>query len=233
MKLLSGLLILLAGAFYVAWPAYSGYRIKTALEGGDVPGLERGIDFPAVRASMRPVVTEKLAQSFKGAGGGTPGGDLLAGTIGQAALPKIVDGALDRLLTPQALIRLHAEGKSFKEVIDGLAKPTAKTGGSDLQVGVQVGKWLAELLGKKGEASSSPGAESGSASAGDDTATSNTAVPEERRLGLGNIKSVMFNGPLSVSVGVARDAKASDADLTATMSFVDGDWKVTGLVPRL
>lgn len=215
MKFLTGLLIIMAAAFYIVWPAYSGYRIKTALEAGDVPALERGVDFPSVRTSMQPVVAEKVEQSLKAASKGTPGGDLVVEAMRENALPKLVDTALDKLVTPQALIRLHAEGKSIKEVVEGVAKDKPDLAG-------QLGGLLGGLLGKGSSTSSG----TGSGSAG------NTVVPEARRLGLGNIKSVGFNGPFSVSVGVARDAKAASPDMTATMSFVGGDWKLTGLVPR-
>jgi hypothetical protein len=59
MRVLSGLAIVLAGLFYLAWPAWSAYQLKIALESGDVLGVERGIDFPSVRNSLRPAVMAK------------------------------------------------------------------------------------------------------------------------------------------------------------------------------
>ncbi len=35
------------------------------------------------------------------------------------------------------------------------------------------------------------------------------------------------------SVGVAKDPGARRPDLTAEMSFIDGDWKLTGLIPNI
>jgi hypothetical protein len=58
-------------------------------------------------------------------------------------------------------------------------------------------------------------------------------VPESKRLGFGNIKSVGFEGPFAVSVDLARDPAAASPDLTATMSFTGTGWRVTGLVPRI
>ncbi len=55
-------------------------------------------------------------------------------------LPKLVDTSLDTLLTPQSLIRLHAEGKSLRELIN-----SAKSGGPDLAG--QVGGFIRDLFG--------------------------------------------------------------------------------------
>ena len=42
--------------FYIAWPAWSGYRIYNALEKNDIATLERKIDFPSVRESLKPAI---------------------------------------------------------------------------------------------------------------------------------------------------------------------------------
>jgi hypothetical protein len=219
MKFLSALLMLIAGLFYLAWPALSAYQLKTALESGDVAGVERGIDFPAVRQSLRPAVTERLRQNLKDAAKGAPGGDLLIEKMSAETLPKLVEASLDTLLTPQAVIRLHAEGKSLKDFIATMK--SEKPGLAD-----QVGGFVRDLLGKP---SPTP------APAPDAAAMPAAApiVPESKRLGFGNIKSVAFEGPFAVSVGLARDPAASGPDLTATMSFTGTGWRVTGLVPRI
>lgn len=221
MKFLSGFLILIAGLFYLAWPALSAYQLKTALESGDVAGVERGIDFPAVRQSLRPAVTERLQQNLKDAAKGAPGGDLLIEKMGAETLPRLVEASLDTLLTPQAVIRLHAEGKSLKDFIATMK--SEKPGLAD-----QVGGFVRDLLGKSGAAPAPTPAPDAAA-----MPEAAPIVPEARRLGFGNIKSVGFEGPLAVSVGLARDPAATGPDLTATMSFTGTGWRVTGLVPRL
>jgi hypothetical protein len=65
-------------------------------------------------------------------------------------------------------------------------------------------------------------------------APATTSGPSEAPVyGIENIKRFGLNGPLGIAVGIAKDPAASAADLTAEMSFVDGDWKLTGLVPRI
>ena len=220
MRLISALLIVLVGLFYVAWPAWSAYQLKVALESGDVAGVERGIDFPSVRQSLRPVATAAIEQNLKEATKGAPGSDLLIEKMSKDSLPKLVETSLDAILTPQAIIRMHAEGKSLRELIKSV-----KTGGPDL-VG-QVGGFVRDLFGKKPAAESPPSSPAGG------TAAAAPIVPESRRLGLGNIKSAGFDGPLSIYLGLARNAAATEPDLTATMSFTGTGWRVTGLVPRI
>jgi hypothetical protein len=47
-------------AFYVAWPLYAGYDIKSSLEAGNPAGLNAHVDFPSVRVSLRPSVEKKV-----------------------------------------------------------------------------------------------------------------------------------------------------------------------------
>lgn len=219
MRLLTGLAIVFAGLFYVAWPAWSAYQLKIALESGDAAGVERGIDFPAVRQSLRPAVTASIEQNLKEATKGTPGSDLIIEKMSKDTLPKLVETSLDTLLTPQSLIRLHAEGKSLREFINSI-----KSGKPELAE--QVGGFVRDLFGKK------PAAGAPATGAGE-LSTAAPIVPESRRLGFGNIKSVGFDGPLAVSMGLARDPKSAESDLTATMSFEGTGWRVTSLVPRI
>lgn len=219
MRLLTGLAIVSAGFFYVAWPAWSAYQLKLALESGDVAGVERGIDFPAVRNSLRPAVTAGIEQNLKEATKGTPGSDLIIEKVSKDTLPKLVEASLDTLLTPQSLIRLHAEGKSIREFIN-----TMKSGSPDLAG--QLGGFVRDFFGTKTDPNSIPAGVGVSA-------TATPIVPQSRRLGIGNIKSVGLDGPLGVSIGLSRDPKATAADLTATLSFEGTGWRVTRLVPRL
>ena len=60
MKRLLALLVLAVALFYIAWPAYSGYTIKTALDAKDADALRKCVDFESVRASMRPAISVKV-----------------------------------------------------------------------------------------------------------------------------------------------------------------------------
>lgn len=223
MTRLLGLLVIAAGLFYVAWPAYTGWQIRNALEAGNETGLEAGIDFPKVRESLRPYVTAKMEESLKkvaNSAGGNSGA--LADQLKTPLVPKMVDGVLNTVVTPPGLIRIYKDGRTLKEAVSGLA-----TKNPDL-VG-QIGGIIGGLLGKDisiGGLGKAPDAASGAS-----TATSPDTKPK-KPIGIDNIKSFAFHGPTAFSLGVARDANASAADLTATMEFTGSGWQVTGLVPR-
>ena len=51
--------------------------------------------------------------------------------------------------------------------------------------------------------------------------------------GLANVKHFSFLGPLAFEIGVAKEATATDSDVITEMRFVDGDWRVTGVRPKL
>lgn len=231
-------------AFYVAWPAFSGYEIKSSLDGRNVEGLTARIDFPSVRASLKPAVAAKVdkvltdALRKTGAGAGP-----LTDQLKARVMPPIVDGVLASLVTPEMMIRIHASGKSLKEVVDGLvAERAAGSGGGggltivsgDTSSGAQ--SRLEEIAGALGLDANKALGGLGAKKA---TETDTAAVPPLTakgdgkgvpKYGLGNIKHFSLTGPLGLSVGVARDAAARKPDLTADLSFVDGTWKLTGLV---
>lgn len=248
MKRIVTLLLLVGLAFYGAWPAYTGYQIRHALETKDAGLLSAKVDFPSVRESMRPAVTAKveatLSELGKKAG---PGGAALADKLKSQLGPKIVEAALNAIVKPETLIRVHADGRKIKDSIGrvvaeqasggfgGLAglgagsgaEPSDGSGGGLLDkigkavegFGIDPNKATGGLLGKKDEAAAPAAAEP------------NNDKPQ-RKYGLANIKSAGFNGPLGISLGVAKDAAATEPDVTAEMSFTGTDWKLTGLIPQ-
>ena len=65
MRRLISLVVLAALGFYVAWPAYSLYRIRGALDAQDQQVLAAKVDFDSVRESLKPYAT---AEMMKGIG---------------------------------------------------------------------------------------------------------------------------------------------------------------------
>lgn len=240
------LAVLAALGFWVAWPAFSGFQINSALNAGDAAALGRKIDFDSVRVSLRPAVTAEAgkrvdeAMARQGAGGVA-----LAGDIKAQLLPKIVDGALVTLVTPENIIRVYREGDKAKDAIARIvAEQMGKSGGG-------LGAVLGGLSGGAGGAAGSAGAldKLGGLFGGKKSpvrdvtnepappapgAAAPAAAPQSPpSYGLGNIKSFGFDGPLKMRAGVAKDPAAAVADVTAELSFTGTDWKLTGLVPRL
>jgi hypothetical protein len=248
MKSLGSLLFIAALAFYIAWPVISGYEIKTALDAKDAGRLSAKIDFPSVRASLRPAVAAKvektLTATLKKAG---PGSGPLTDELRAKFMPGLIDGVLAVLVTPETLIRIHSDGTNLKDVIDGIVAERAAMSGSlgDLIVaapGTSGGEGGLASLGKIAEKLGIDPKKALGGIAGEPKApepaplkVESSSGARDTALGYGpeNIKRFGLNGPLSVVVGVAKDPKAREADLTAEMSFIDGDWKLTGLVPKI
>lgn len=253
MKRLLLIVLFLALAFYVAWPAYTGYRINTALKTKDAAVLEQKIDFPRVRESLRPAVAQTVEQAYmrtqQQAGG--VGSNILA-KLKQDVLPGLIDATLTTLVTPNSLAWAATEGKSFKEAIERAIKnqmaraggvPGSAGGSADdagapsSRSGINLGK-IGEIAGRFGI---DTGKVLGTTDGKDQAPAGDAQVPaggsqapgEPRQYGMANIKSVRPTGPLSFEVGVAREAAASAPDLVVEMSFTGMDWKVTGLTPRL
>jgi hypothetical protein len=113
------LLVLLAAVgFYVAWPAYTGYRIHRALEAGNQPALEATIDFPSVRRSMRgPVIRQvdrRIEAVMRDLG---PAAKAVADQIPRDKIEQVIDGALATVITPPQVIDIYAKGGNYNAAI--------------------------------------------------------------------------------------------------------------------
>lgn len=237
--------LILAAAFYVAWPLYAGYEIKSSLDTHNVEGLNARIDFPSVRVSLQPAVAAQVDKVISDALGkaGTMGGSL-GDKLKEQVMPRIVDAVLNAFVTPEMLIRIHASGKSFKEALDGIVLertsqaqglnglmivPTDQSEGARGKIEDIAGKLGIDTSKVFGGAVQKDAVPAASEPVADVLPAKSGAKP---KYGLGNIKHFSFNGPLGLSVGIARDATGKKPELTADLSFVDGAWKLTGLVPE-
>jgi hypothetical protein len=246
MKKIIALVVLGLLGFYVAWPAWSGYRMAQALGDGDEALLAAKIDFPSVRESLRPVVTAEVEKNVqKQAGQGL--GALLTGDFKAQLVPKLVDVVLEKVVTPSNVIRIAKEGGDIAGSVErilmeemnkaggipGLPKlPGSGSGGPALPGG------LGTLggLGAAGSQFGIPGLPGG----GQPKAALPPAAPaptasgdKKSSFGLSNIKSFGLDGPLGYRVAVAKDPAGSKPDLTAGMRFTGFDWKLTTLIPNL
>lgn len=147
MKRLILLVLVLAIGFYVAWPAFTGYRIYQGLEGNDPATLAAKIDFPSVRQSMRgPVLAQvntRIESVMKGLG---PATKLVGDQIPQDNIEKIIDGALESVVEPKRIAEIYANGGDINAAIkEAVLNEIDKMGGL-----VKVLK-LDKLLGQGGD----------------------------------------------------------------------------------
>jgi len=180
--------------FYVGWPAWSGFRIYNALEKNDATTLERKIDFPSVRDSLKPAIRAQIDKMLDRTTGDAAG-QLRDGRLRQQIGPQLMETVLNKIVTPQSIASLYEWRGDISQVIKGI-------------------KEIREI----------------------ETATNGAGIAESARpspLRLSNIKRLAFTSPTSFEIGIAKDASASEPDLTAQMGFRDMDWKLIGLVPRV
>jgi len=210
--LAAGLIIVLAlGGFYVAWPAWNARQIRNAIEANDPAALERSIDFVSVRARAKPLVADQMQRTLddlrQKAG---PIGAAIAGQLKESLGGRIADAAIDRILTPENVVRFVRQGKDLRRVWK--------------EVAGEVGTRRPESPGSEGEparpSTPAPGLPEG-----------RDAPP--RKFTRANIKSYRITGPLTLEVGIARDASAVEPDVVAELAFTGTGWMVVGLVPRL
>lgn len=242
MRRLIKLALLLGFAFYIGWPAYSGYQIHKALEDEDPLALWSKIDFEGVRASLRPAVEkqveQQIADAAKAAG---PAGTKLAAKLKGETSTKLVDATLEAIVTPENILRIYSSKDTIKDILAKIAMENAQAGGG---VGIDAG-----TLGKITSAGKALGLDTGKlgglfgggvAGGGPAPEATAPAAPSEEpaaeekpKYGLGNIKGFGLNGPLGLTLGLAKDPAATEPDITAEMSFTGTDWKLSGLRPRI
>ena len=236
-----GILLALIG-FYGVWPAWSGYRIRQAIENEDPALLAAKIEFPAVRAALKPVVAAEvertIERALKDAG---PLGGLISGQIKGDIAGRIIDSSINTIVTPENVIKIAHDGKSLREAIERVMKEQVGLGGilggGDGKPGGGFGG-LGGILEKLGQRRQPAPAGSEPQTAPDagakETSPAQTgARPGKRRFTLANIKSFRPIGLLGFAIGVARNAAAAEPDITAELRFTGLDWKVVSLIPRL
>ena len=258
MKRLIALIVLLLAVFYVAWPAWTAYQIATAVKARDADTLDRKIDFASVRTTLRPIAEQKIGEiydKFQQQAG--PAASIIVGQIKKDVIPKIAEQALGNLVTPANLLRVVTEGGTLKANAEKiLAEQVGKIGlpglsgsgagaggGGQLPGGLKLPGGLAglggsaglgEIAGKLGlpglgGAQSKQDAGKPEAPAAGQAGT--PAAPAS--YGLANIKKFGFLGPFGFEIGVAKDAAAAEPDVIAEMRFVGGNWRVTGIRPKI
>ena len=238
--------------FYGAWPAWTGLRIRSAIENQNAALLESKIDFPSVRTALKPAVTAEVERTIdralKDAG---PLGGLISGQIKGDIAGRIIESSINTIVTPENVIKIANDGRNLREAIERVMKEQVGLGGI---LGGGDGKGsggfggLGGILEKFGgrrpggnpggnqagnpagnEAQKAPADESKSTPA----QTPAASPPAKRRFGIANLKSIRPTSLLSFAVGVARDPAASEPDVISEMRFTGFDWRVVAITPRL
>jgi len=221
--------ILALAGFYIAWPAYTGRVIGLALKSNDSATLERKIDFPRVRESLRPVLMAEVERSVSSIrDDGSAMKKLVAGQLKPDRVRSIVDRTIETIVTPDSIVRIARQGRTLKQAIERglLDQITAGlTSGDDARN--VLGSVIGRFTRRSGDAPASAPPKA------DDDPPPLAASGSERRYGLGNIKHIVPTGPLSFEVGLNRDAGSPFPELLVELAFTGLDWKVVRLTPLL
>ena len=90
---------------YLAWPLYSAWQLRQAIRARDVATLETRVDWPLLRANMKPRITQAVRENADQSTG-------LGGILKRAIGDRVAEKGVDLLVTPQNLSRVLA-GREF------------------------------------------------------------------------------------------------------------------------
>ncbi len=95
---------------YLASPYFSSWMFLRALRADDRPALESGIDFRAVRQSLKEQLRGRVPKS-----GETKKGDAFAGIVARLA-PGLIDQLVDAFVTPDGIAALLEDPEIARSV---------------------------------------------------------------------------------------------------------------------
>ena len=103
-----GAAILGSGGYLYATPWISIGQFREAIESKDLPGIERHVDFPSLRSSLKDQLKAKLSEEITRQSGGDPWVNLGMGAFGYALAQPMIDAAVETYISPAGLKMLLA-----------------------------------------------------------------------------------------------------------------------------
>ena len=94
---------------YAASPLLAARSLVQAAKNGDEKALERQVDFPAFRASLKDELSERMVAEMRE---DSRLGDSGLSGLGMLLAPALVGGAVDAFVTPQAISAMVQEGQA-------------------------------------------------------------------------------------------------------------------------
>jgi Protein of unknown function (DUF2939) len=102
-KIIAGAVAL--ALLFLAWPLWSAWQLHRAMKTRDIASLETRVDWPTLRANMKPRITQAIQEDAAASG-------TITGALKRAISGVVADKGVDLLVTPQTLGRLLA-GREF------------------------------------------------------------------------------------------------------------------------
>lgn len=110
-KLLTSLIVLAVlafGAAYFGSPVLAVRSLVKAAEAGDAAALERKVDFPALRSSLKSEMSGVMRDELRDKAGDLGSG---LGGLGMILAPSFMDSAVDALVTPRVVAEVVRTGQ--------------------------------------------------------------------------------------------------------------------------
>jgi len=100
--------ILGAGGYLYATPWISINQFREAIQAKDMPGIERHVDFPSLRTSLKDQLKGKLSEEITRQSGDNPLVNFGMGAFGYALAEPMINAAVDAYISPAGLKTLMA-----------------------------------------------------------------------------------------------------------------------------
>ena len=113
------LLLLVAGAGYVASPFVAAYGLRQAIKTGDVATIARKIDWSGVRASLRDSISEHAQLKIAAVEAGRAVPPTLWQRLKSAFGSSMLDRFIETYVTPEGLPKLYAAKHTWNEDVRG------------------------------------------------------------------------------------------------------------------
>lgn len=110
--------LVVLGAYVAAGPYLTVRAIRGAVEAQDAAALARQVDFPALRASLKTQLSDRLVRK---AGPELQSNPFAA--VGLTIAESLVGGGVDAMVTPIGLSALMEGHKTWRRFEDGVATP--------------------------------------------------------------------------------------------------------------
>jgi Protein of unknown function (DUF2939) len=102
-KLAAGVMVV--ALLVLSWPLWSAWQLHRAMKTRDIASLETRVDWPTLRANMKPRITQAIEDNAADSGS-------ISGALKRAISGVVADKGVDLLVTPQTLGRILA-GREF------------------------------------------------------------------------------------------------------------------------